>query len=198
MQTPDIAAIQEAIRKRYADVAVSASGQFGYPTGRAGAVALGYDPALLETLPEVVLASFCGVGNPFLLGPLQPGEAVLDVGCGAGFDLIVASRLVGEHGRVEGIDLTPAMVARAQQNLQLAGVPHGQVTLGCAETLPYATGTFDVILSNGVLNLSPLKEQSFREIRRVLKPGGRLQCADIVLNEALPVEVAGNLDAWAG
>jgi SAM-dependent methyltransferase len=194
----DVRAIQEAVRKRYADVAQSAAGQFGYPTGRAGAMQLGYEPVLLGEMPDAVLASFCGVGNPFALGAIHPGEMVLDVGCGAGFDVIVASRLVGQTGRVYGIDLTPEMVARAQHNLQYAGVHHARVVQACAEALPYTTGIFDVVLSNGVLNLSPLKRQSFREMARVLKPGGRLQWADIVLQETLPAEVADNLDAWAG
>jgi ubiquinone/menaquinone biosynthesis C-methylase UbiE len=111
---------------------------------------------------------------------------------------MVASRLVGPRGRVYGIDLTPAMVARARKNLRQAGVRNAQVVLACAEAMPYAAHSFDVVLSNGVLNLSPLKMQSFREIARVLKPGGRLQCADIVLQETLPAEVAGNLEAWSG
>jgi arsenite methyltransferase len=194
----DVRAIQEAVRKRYADVAHSAAGKFGYPTGRAGAVRLGYDPALLEELPDTVLESFCGVGNPFSLGAIHPGDVVLDVGCGAGFDVIVASRLTGPTGQVYGIDMTPEMVERARRNLRQAGVRNAQVVLACAEAMPYAAHSFDVVLSNGVLNLSPLKTQSFRNIARVLKPGGRLQCADIVLQERLPAEVVGNLEAWSG
>lgn len=194
----DVSVIQEAIRKRYADVACSAAGKFGYPTGRAGAVEFGYDAMLLKELPDTALQSFCGVGNPFSLGAIYPGEVVLDIGCGAGFDVMVASRLVGPRGRIYGIDMTPEMVERAQKNLQQAGVCNAQVVLACAEAMPYAERRFDVVLSNGVLNLSPLKMQSFREIARVLKPGGRLQCADIVLQETLPAEVAGNLDAWSG
>lgn len=193
----DVSAIQEAIKQRYTQVAGSAHGQFAYPTGEAGARQLGYDMSRLGDVPDDVLAAFCGVGNPFSLGAIRAGEAVLDVGCGAGFDSLVAGRLVGPQGRVCGLDLTPAMARQAQQNLRRAGVCHGSVVLACAEAIPYAANTFDVVISNGVLNLSPLKAQAFGEIYRVLKPQGRLQCADIVLQEALPAEVANNLDAWS-
>ena len=194
---PDVIEIQEAVRKKYADVSRAAEGKFKYPTGKTGAKALGYDLSLVEDLPEEILECFCGVGNPFSLGKITPGAVVLDVGCGTGFDLIVASRYVGSSGRVCGIDLTPEMVEKAQKNLRRAGVPNSDVQIGGSEAIPYANNTFDVAISNGVLHLSPLKEQSFQEIHRVLKPTGRLQCAIIVLNENLPAEVASSLDAWS-
>ena len=193
----DAGAIREAVRKKYVDVAQSAEGKFAYPTGRRGALALGYDPSIIEDLPDGVLASFCGVGNPFALGPIERGAAVLDVGCGAGVDVIVASRLVGSAGRVCGIDMTPAMAERARANIQRAGVTSAEVQVSGAESIPYPDASFDVVISNGVINLSPVKEEVFREIFRVLRPGGRLQFADIVVNQALPPEVANSLEAWS-
>lgn len=191
------AAIQEAVRNKYADVSSSAQGKFQYPTGRAGALVLGYDPSTVGGMPDAVLEAFCGVGNPFSLGLINPGNVVLDVGCGAGVDLIVASRLVGPTGRVYGIDLTPEMVGKAQTNLCVTGVENVEVRVAKSEAIPYDNCTFDVVISNGVLNLSPQKKESFQEIYRVLRPGGRLQFADIVLKEDLPADVACSLEAWS-
>lgn len=193
----DAGSVREAVRKKYAEVAQSAEGRFSYPTGRQGALALGYAASIIESLPDDVLASFCGVGNPFALGPIKGGAAVLDVGCGAGFDMIVASRLVGRGGKVCGIDMTPEMVERARANLQRSGVTDAQVDVSGAESIPYPDASFDVVISNGVVNLSPAKEEVFREIYRVLRPDGRLQFADIVVNQALPPEVANSLEAWS-
>lgn len=193
----DVVAIQEAVRKKYAEVSRSAAGKFPYPTGKAGAAAFEYDLEVVGEVSDELFESFCGVGNPFSLGPIKPGESILDVGCGAGFDLIFAGRLVGPRGRVCGIDLTPEMVEKAQVNLRRAGVSTGEVHLAGSEAIPYDDGTFEVVISNGVLNLSPLKEKDFREIYRVLKPNGRLQFADIVLKEDLPAEVASSLEAWS-
>lgn len=193
----DVDAIQEAVRTRYAEVAHTAVGKFAYPTGRAGAVGLGYDLSSLVDTPDDMLESFCGVGNPFLLGAYQPGDVGLAVGCGAGFDGLVASRYVGPTGRVYGVDLTPAVVQHAQEHLRRVGVDQARAVLAGVEALPFPEATFDVVTSNGVLNLSPLKDKSLQEICRVLKPNGRFQFADIVLQEALPAEVANNLEAWS-
>jgi len=197
MPEPDVEEIENAVRRMYAEVARSAEGRFRYATGREGALAFGYDPELLAGLPDDVLAAFCGVGNPFTLGAIAAGETILDVGCGAGNDLIVASRLVGATGAVHGIDLTPEMVEKARANLARVGVANAGVQRARSDAIPYPDATFDVVSSNGVFNLSPRKEETFREIYRVLKPGGRLQFADIVLKQALSTDVAGNLDAWA-
>jgi ubiquinone/menaquinone biosynthesis C-methylase UbiE len=178
-------------------VSCSAAGRFSYPTGKAGAIAVGYDLSLLVDLPDDVFDTFCGVGNPFALGAIQGGEKVLDVGCGAGFDLILASRLVGPVGRACGVDFTPEMVKKAQANLVRARANNASATVGIAEAIPYDDDAFDVVISNGVLNLSPLKERSLREIFRVLKPNGRLQFADIVLNEDVRAEMTDSLDAWS-
>ncbi len=178
-------------------MAISSEGKFGYPTGRAGAEALGYDPVFIREAPASLLKSFCGVGNPFSLGEIQPGNNVLDIGSGAGFDLYVASRLVGESGRVCGIDLTREMVDLARQNLAASGMNNIDVTHVSTEEIPYRDNTFDTVISNGVINLSPCKQELFQEIFRVLKNGGRLQFADVVLEKELPGTLAGSLEAWS-
>lgn len=160
-------------------------------------MALGYDPAVLESAPGQFLESSCGVGNPFSLGEIRPGYAVLDFGCGAGFDLFVASKLVGGSGRVRGIDLTDDMVVKARENLTLARITNFEIKKVDSESIPYEDRSFDVVISNGVINLSPSKQTSFREIHRVLKPGGKLQFADVVLENELPPSLAGSAEAWS-
>jgi ubiquinone/menaquinone biosynthesis C-methylase UbiE len=178
-------------------VSISAEGKFQYPTGKDGAKALGYDPVVIENAHPRFFESSCGVGNPFSLGTIRPGAAVLDFGCGAGFDLFVASKLVGNGGSVCGIDLTEDMVVRARENLMLAGIPNFEIKQVDSETIPYADHSFDVVISNGVINLSANKETSFKEIYRVLKPGGRLQFADVVQEKELPASLAGSPEAWS-
>jgi len=189
--------IQQAVRKKYVEVSRSVAGNFQYLTGKTGAAALGYDPSLLSDLPDEMFDTFCGVGNPLALGSIHSGEKILDIGCGAGLDMILASRLVGPCGWVCGIDLTREMVEKARSNLVRVGASNANAVVAGSEAIPYDDDTFDIVTSNGVLNLSPLKEQSLREILRVLKPDGRLQLADIVLNEDLPAEISNSLDAWS-
>lgn len=189
--------IQEAVRKKYAEVSCTAAGKFKYPTGKEGALNLGYDLSVIAAVPDDLLESFCGVGNPFKLGPLHSGEVILDIGCGAGFDLINAGLLVGPAGKVCGIDLTKEMLEKASKTIRRAGLTNSEVILAGSDDIPYSNSTFDVVISNGVLNLSPLKEKSFQEIYRVLKQGGRFQFADIVLKEDLPDNIAGSLKAWS-
>lgn len=189
--------IKSAVHKKYSSVANSAEGQFKYSTGREGAAKLGYDEALLATMSPESLNSFCGVGNPHDIAPIKAGHSLLDVGCGAGFDLIVARKAVGETGRVCGIDMTPAMLERARKNMLELGFEDIELELVDSEKIPYSDASFDVVISSGVINLSPAKLGLFQEIRRVLKPGGRLQFADIVLAKPLPPAMTGNLDAWA-
>ena len=188
--------IQEAIQKKYAQVSETAAGVFSYPTGQEGADFLDYPLAKWPDLPDHLLESFCGVGNPFTLGPIEKGESVLDIGCGAGFDLYVACQMVGKEGRVSGIDLTPEMVEKAQRNLEDAAC-QADIRAASSEAIPFETDTFDVVISNGVLNLSPLKEQTFSEIYRVLKPGGRLQFADSISTQELPAGTEKSLEAWS-
>ena len=189
--------IQDAVRRKYVEVSTSAGGKFNYPTGREGAISLGYDSNIVDSLPDEMVESFCGVGNPFTLGPVKATESVLDVGCGAGFDLIMASLLVGQQGRVCGIDITPEMAEKAKKNLFNAALSDFDVRVADAEAIPYKDKTFDVVISNGVLNLSPSKEKSFREILRVLKPHGRLQFADIVRREACSPDQGNTLESWS-
>jgi SAM-dependent methyltransferase len=189
--------VREEIRDKYRLVARSTAGCFRYPTGREGIVLLGYDTGLLAGLPDTVVEGFCGVGNPWSIAPVAAGAAILDIGCGTGFDLIVASRLTGNRGRVMGIDLTAEMIDRAQQSIRLAGAANVETVMVEDERIPAADATFDVVVSNGVINLSPDKPGLFAEIVRVLKPGGRLQFADIIQEKPLPPELAGSAGSWS-
>lgn len=177
-------------------MAQSPEGCFRYPVGRAGLEFLAYDPALIRQLPEAVAASYCGVGNPFSLGALQSGDRVLDLGCGAGVDAILAALLVGPTGRVVGLDLVPEMVARARANAQLLNLQNLSFLEGRADDLPFEADSFEVVISNGVFNLVVDKLQALREVWRVLKPGGRLQVADQVLVGELPQDPATRVASW--
>jgi arsenite methyltransferase len=187
----------QAIRSKYAEVSVSAEGKFQYLVGKEGAKALGYDPAVIERAPAQFFESSCGVGNPFSLDMIKPGIALLDFGCGAGFDLFVASKLIGEKGRVFGIDLTEEMVQKARRNLTLAGVINFEVKKVDSDIIPYDDNFFDAVISNGVINLSPNKALTFKEIYRVLKPDGKFQFADVMLENELPEKLAGSAEAWS-
>ncbi len=158
---------------------------------------MGYDPSVIETAPAQFFESSCGVGNPFSLGVIKPGSALLDFGCGAGFDLFVASKMVGEKGRVFGIDLTEEMVQKARKNLTLAGVTNFEVKKVDSDIIPYDDNSFDVVISNGVINLSADKQTAFKEIYRVLKPSGKLRFADVMLENELPANLAGSAEAWS-
>ena len=192
-----LAQIREAVRNRYAGTARSAAGKFKYPTGREGAVALGYPPEILDRLDDDLLDGFCGVGNPFSLGIIDAGSVVLDVGCGAGFDLAVASELVGADGWVHGTDLTREMVDQSRALVDRLGIANVKVQHVDSDKLPYEDSMFDVVISNGVINLSPNKRELFSEIFRVLKPGGILQFADIVRSSESSGGRGASLAAWA-
>ena len=181
MGAQDVISIRQGIAEKYRKVAVSPQGLFKYPTGEQSALALGYSRDLLRAIPLAVRERFVGVGNPFALGPIRPGEAVLDLGCGAGFDAFVAAQLVGPAGRVVGIDLSPEMLTMAEAGLREAESPQIEFQVAQVEVLPFPDTSFDVALSNGVLNLIPDKAVALREIFRVLRPGGRLQACDIGL-----------------
>jgi len=181
MNPYDVRSIREGIVEKYRKVAVSPQGLFRYPTGEASALRLGYALAHVAAIPANVRERFVGVGNPFALGPIKPGEAVLDLGCGAGFDALVAAQLVGPEGRVAGIDLSPEMLAVSEPGRADAGFAHVEFLAADVEALPFSSACFDVVLSNGVLNLVPGKPAALREIFRVLRPGGRLQACDMGL-----------------
>jgi SAM-dependent methyltransferase len=194
----DVARLRHAIQDEYTAVANDPAGGFHFHTGRPLAALLGYDPADVDALPEVAVESFAGVGNPWLWAKLRAGETVVEVGSGAGFDAIIAARQVGPTGRVVGIDMTPAMLQKARVNAARVGVANVEFHEGLAEALPVPDAFADVVTSNGVINLCPDKDAVYRELFRVLKPGGRLQIADIVVRRAVPRDAREDIDLWTG
>lgn len=195
----DVATLRNEIRTMYARVAVAPDGDFHFHRGPEYAAArLGYHPYELTQLPTTVTAAFAGVGNPHAIGPIEPGATVLDIGCGAGMDLLLAARRIGPNGRAIGVDMTVAMRERAISGAQACGLTNVDVRDGDAMNLPVEDATVDVVISNGVLNLVPDKSRAVREIARVLKSGGRVQMADIVIGEVLPDSALRDIDLWTG
>jgi SAM-dependent methyltransferase len=188
--------IEQSIRQKYNKVATSPEGLFQYPTGLAGLKALYYDPELIQALPDTVAASYCGVGNPFTLGPIREGEAVLDIGCGAGVDTILAGEMVGPSGKAVGVDVVPEMLERAIENLNGTSLTNVTFREASAQDLPFADETFDVVISNGVFNLVPDKLRALAEAFRVLKPNGRLTIADQLLTGDLPDDMKPRIESW--
>jgi arsenite methyltransferase len=194
----DVDVLKSEIKKTYASVSQEPEKDFIFPTGRAWAADLGYPETLLERVPEAAAESFAGVANPFSLGELEPGERVLDLGCGAGTDSLVAAQMVAPGGRVTGIDMTPEMLARARSAAAEMGQENVEFVEGDAEELSFPDRSFDVVISNGVIDLIPDKDAVFSEIFRVLEPGGRIQIADVTIQN--PVSEAGrrDIDLWTG
>jgi 2-polyprenyl-3-methyl-5-hydroxy-6-metoxy-1,4-benzoquinol methylase len=190
--------LRAEVKKEYAVVAKDPQQGFHFHTGRRLAELLGYENVLLDQFPENVIESFAGTGNVFKLGEIKPGEYVLDIGCGAGMDSLIAARQVGPEGMVIGVDMTPEMIEKARQNAVEAGVDNIEFIEDYSEQLPVPTEWADVIISNGAINLSPDKDLVFNEMLRILKPGGRLQIADILVQKAVPTSARNNLDLWAG
>jgi arsenite methyltransferase len=194
----ETAQLREAIQEEYALVATEPERGFHFHTGRRLARLLGYDEAWLEGVPEESIASFAGTGNPFSLGVPAPGEHVVDVGSGAGIDSLVAGKMVGRGGRVIGVDMTPAMVAKSRTAAAAMAAPHVEFREGFAESLPVADAWADVVISNGVMNLFPDKLAGLGEMARVLKPGGRLQIGDILVQKPVGDGARRNIDLWKG
>jgi SAM-dependent methyltransferase len=194
----DVDALRTAIQEEYALVAAEPERDFHFHTGRRLAAIVGYDDEWLDGVPEATIASFAGTGNPFSLGALMPGEHVVDVGCGAGIDSIIAARMVGLAGSVIGLDMTPAMVEKARAGAKEAELRNVDFRHGLAECLPVADGWADVVISNGVLNLFPDKLAGLQEMARVLKPGGRLQIGDILVQKAVPEKGKRDINLWKG
>ncbi len=194
----NIEVLRSAISTEYRDVALNPQKGFHFHTGRPLAKILGYDDELVKVVPENSVNSFAGTGNPFSLGTIRSGEKVVDVGCGAGFDSFIAAHMVGNDGRVIGIDMTPEMLQKAQRNSEVAGLSNVEFHRGIAEALPVDDNWADVVISNGAVNLCPDKLTVFREMHRVLKPGGRLQIADILVEKPVPEEAKQDIDLWTG
>ncbi len=192
----DLKKIEAGINEKYANVAKSPEGQFKYPTGKKGLEALQYDNTLIDKLPDIVASSYCGVGNPFSLGKINRGEQILDIGCGAGVDTILAAKIVGPKGLSVGVDIVPEMIARAESNLQMMDLDNVNFQKTSGENLPFSDDTFDVVISNGVINLIPDKEQALSEILRVLKPAGRLMVADQVAAGSVQKDLKARLSNW--
>jgi arsenite methyltransferase len=193
----DVEVLKSEIKKTYASVSQEPEKDFIFPTGRPWAEDLGY-PAELGNVPDTAVGSFAGVANPWQLGRLAPGERVLDLGSGAGTDSLVAVQMVGERGHVTGIDMTPEMLAKARAATAEMGAANVEFVESEAEHLPFADGTFDVVISNGVIDLIPDKDAVFAEIFRVLTPGGRIQIADVTIQNPVSAEGRRNIDLWTG
>lgn len=190
--------LRQAIQEEYAEVASHPNKGFHFHTGRPLARMLGYRDEWLEGIPEGSIESFAGTGNPFSLGQLQSGEHVVDVGCGAGIDSLIAARMVGPTGHVVGVDMTPAMLQKARSAAAEAGMTNAAFREGYGEGLPIADEWADVVISNGVLNLMPDKSAAMEEMARVLKPGGRLQIGDILVQKAVPENAKQQINLWTG
>ncbi len=193
----DVELLKSEIKKTYASVSEEPGREFIFPTGRAWAEDLAY-PAELAHVPDAVVESFAGVANPWQLGRLSPGERVLDLGSGAGTDSLIAAQMVGEHGHVTGIDMTVQMLAKARTAAAEMGASNVEFVESEAERLPFPDASFDVVISNGVIDLIPDKDAVFAELFRVLVPGGRMQIADVTIQNPVSAEGRRDIDLWTG
>ena len=194
----DVDLLREEIRRTYTDVSAEQDQEFIFPTGRAWAQELGYPEPELSRVPEATAASFAGVANHWTLGRIEPGSVVLDLGCGAGTDLLIAAQMAGPEGRVIGVDMTGAMLERAAASAREMGLANVELYESLIETLPIEDESVDVVISNGVIDLVPEKDAVFAEIHRVLRPGGRLQLADVVIHTEVSEDARERIDLWTG
>ena len=194
----DVEALRQEVRKKYREVADQPTAQFHFHTGRAHALWMGYPESPLDRLPEEATEAFAGVANPFYWGLPQPGERVVDLGSGAGMDSFIAALSVGPTGYVIGVDMTPEMIERAERVAKDLGLRNIEFRQGFIENLPIESEWADVVISNGVINLCPDKLRVYKEIHRVLKPGGRMTVADICVEKPVPEGALKDIDLWTG
>jgi SAM-dependent methyltransferase len=198
-ETPvDVDVLRDEIRKTYTDVSTAPEQEFIFPTGRAWAQELGYPEPELARIPQATVESFAGVANHWTLGRIEPGSVVVDLGCGAGTDLLIAAQMTGPTGRVIGVDMTPTMLERARQSATEMGLRNVELHESLIEALPLDDASVDVVISNGVIDLVPDKDAVLDEIDRVLRPGGRLQLADVVIHRAVSEDSRKRIDLWTG
>jgi len=194
--TPEVDTLRREIQGKYTEVATNPERTFHFHHGRPLAQILGYPMDQVDAMPAGAVESFAGVGNPFSLGPFQPGETVLDLGSGGGFDCFIAGQSVGPAGRVIGVDMTDAMLARSRATAREMGLDQVEFRQGLVEEVPVSDASVDIVISNEVINLCPDKYRVFQEIFRALKPGGRLYLADIVVHKQVPDDAKANVDLW--
>ena len=194
----DVEVLREEIRKTYTEVSTEHEQEFIFPTGRTWATQLGYPEPELSRVPEDSVASFAGVANHWSLGHVEPGQVVLDLGCGAGTDLLIAAQMTGPTGRVIGVDMTASMLAAARASADRMGLDNVELHEALIESTPIDTASVDVVISNGVIDLVPDKDAVFAEIDRVLRPGGRLQLADVVIHYEVSEDARKRIDLWTG
>ncbi len=196
--TVDVGVLRDEIQKTYTEVSSERDKEFIFPTGRGWAQELAYPEPELSRVPEATVESFAGVANHFALGAIEEGETVLDLGCGAGTDLLIATQMTGPRGRVTGVDMTPSMLVRARESAAELGLENVELHESLIESLPVEDASVDVVISNGVIDLVPDKDAVFAEIDRVLRPGGRLQIADVVIHTAVSEDARERIDLWTG
>jgi SAM-dependent methyltransferase len=194
----DVDVLREEIQKTYTEVSTDAAQEFIFPTGRSWAHELGYPEPELSRVPDATAESFAGVANHWLLGRIEPGSVVLDLGCGAGTDLLIAAQMTSPTGRVIGVDMTPSMLERSRASSQEMGLANVELHESLIEALPVEDASVDIVISNGVIDLVPDKDAVFDEIDRVLRPGGRLQLADVVIHHEVSEDARARIDLWTG
>ena len=199
MRTPvDVDVLREEIRRTYTDVSTDHDAEFIFPTGRWWAEELGYPQPELSRVPDASVESFAGVADHWALGRVEPGAVVLDLGCGAGTDLLIAAQMTGPSGRAIGVDMTPSMLEVAWASARDIGLGNVELHEAVIEALPLEDASVDVVISNGVIDLVPDKDAVFDEIDRVLRPGGRLQLADVVIHHEVSEDARKRIDLWTG